>query len=99
MRLLRAVPWLFAIVAVGFAAALLRVERLAASESPTVVERIREVQRLEVLEVTVYKKITFAPDAKEQATLLANVWQYARETVAPRRGKAIVSAQARFFVD
>src|SRR4029079_7604220 len=59
----------------------------------------REVQRLEVLEVTVHKRITFAPDPKEQATLLGNVIQYARETVAPRRGKAIVFAQARFFVD
>jgi hypothetical protein len=99
MRLLKLVPWLFAVAAVAVAAALLRVERLAAAEPPTVIERIREVQRLEVLEVTVHKKVTFAPDPAPQPTLLAGVWAYARETVAPRRGKAIVFAQARFFVD
>jgi hypothetical protein len=99
MRFLKLVPWLFAIVAVVVAATLLRVERLAAAEPPAVIDRIREVQRLEVLEVTVHKKVTFAPDPAPQPTLLGDVWQYARETVAPRRGKAIVFAQARFFVD
>src|SRR6185436_18596377 len=62
MRFLKVVPWLFAVVAVAVAAALLRVERLAAAEPPAVIERIREVQRLEVLEVTVHKKVTFAPE-------------------------------------
>lgn len=99
MGLLRLVPWLFAVVAVAVAGALLRVERLAAAEPPAVIERIREVQRLEVLEVTVHQKVTFAPDPKPEATLLAGAWAYARETVAPRRGKALVFANARFFVD
>jgi hypothetical protein len=99
MKVLKLVPWLFAVAAVAVAATLLRVERLAAAEPPAVVERIREVQRLEVLEVTVHKKVEFAPDVRPQATLLADVLQYARETVAPRRGRAIVFAQARFYVD
>jgi len=99
MRLLKLVPWLFAVVAVAVAGALLRVERLAASEPPAVIERIRDVQRLEVLEVTVHKKITYAPDPKPEATLLGGVWAYARETVAPKRGRALVFANARFFVD
>ncbi len=99
MRLLKLVPWLFAVAAVAVAGALLRVERLAAAEPPAVIERIRDVQRLEVLEVTVHKKVTFAPDPKPEPTLLAGVWAYARETVAPRRGKALVFANARFFVD
>lgn len=99
MRLLKLVPWLFAVVAVAVAAALLRVERLAAAEPPAVIERIREVSRLEVLEVSVHQKVTFAPDAKKQATLLADVWAYARDTVAPRRGRALVFARARFYVD
>ena len=99
MRLLKLVPWLFIIVALAGAAALLRVERLAADEPPAVIDRIREVQRLQVLEVTVHQKLTFAPDPKPQATLLAGVWAYARESVAPRRGRAIVFANARFYVD
>lgn len=99
MRLLKLVPWLFMIAAVAVAATLLRVERLAASEPPAVVDRIRDVQRLEVLEVTVHQKLTFAPDPKPEPTLLAGVLAYARETVAPRRGRAIVFAEARFFID
>ncbi len=99
MRLLKLVPWLFMIAAVAVAATLLRVERLAASEPPAVVDRIRDVQRLEVLQVTVHQKLTFAPDPKPEPTLLAGVLAYARETVAPRRGRAIVFAEARFFVD
>src|SRR3954451_15692798 len=99
MRVLKLVPWLFAVAAVAVAAALLRGERLAAQEPPTVVERIREVQRLEVLDVIVHKKVTFSPDVVPQPTLLGEVMQYARETVAPRRGRAIVFAQARFYVD
>jgi hypothetical protein len=99
MRFLKLVPWLFMIAAVAVAATLLRVERLAAAEPPAVVDRIRDVQRLEVLEVTVHQKLTFAPDPKPQPTLLAGVLAYARESVAPRRGRAIVFAEARFFVD
>jgi hypothetical protein len=97
--LLRHVPWLFAIVALAGAAALLRVERLAAAEPPTVVDRIREMRRLEVLEITTHRTVHFAPDPVPQQTLLADVLQYARETVAPRRGRAIVFAEAHFFVD
>lgn len=99
MRLLKLVPWLFAITAVVAAAALLRVERLAAAEPPAIVERIREVARLEVLEVTVHRKVTFTPPSRPAATLLGDVFAYARDSVAPRRGKAIVFARARFFVD
>ena len=99
MRLLKLVPWLFMIAALAAAAMLLRVERLAADEPPAIIDRIRDVQRLEVLEVTVHEKLTFAPDPAPQPTLLAGVWAYARETVAPKRGRAIVFAQARFYVD
>jgi hypothetical protein len=99
MRVLKLVPWLFAVVAVAVAAVLLRVEQVVGAEPPAVIERIREVQRLEVLEVTVHKKVTFAPDPKPQPTLLAGVWAYARDTVAPKRGTALVFANARFFVD
>ncbi|MBL8956254.1 MAG: hypothetical protein JNK82_36110, partial [Myxococcaceae bacterium] len=56
MRLLKVVPWLFVVVAVAAAAMLLRVEQVVAAEPPPLIERIREVQRLEVLEATVHKK-------------------------------------------
>jgi hypothetical protein len=93
---LKPVLWLLAAAAVVAAAALLRVDRLAA---PSTVDRIHEIARLEVLEVTVHRKATFAPGPEPHTTFLADVVAYARDTVAPRRGKAIVFADARFYVD
>jgi hypothetical protein len=93
---LKPVLWLLAAVAVVAAATLLRVDRLAA---PSTVDRIHEIARLEVLEVTVHRKVTFAPGPEPHTTFLADVVAYARDTVAPRRGKAIVFADARFYVD
>jgi hypothetical protein len=96
---LKPVLWLLAVAAVVAAAALLRVDRLAAPAPPALIERIREISRLEVLEVTVHRKTAYVPPPEPHATVLADVVAYARETVAPRRGKAIVFADARFFLD
>jgi hypothetical protein len=94
---LKPVLWFVAIAAVVTAAALLRVDRLSAPA--TAVERIHDIARLEVLEVTVHRKAAFSPPLEPHSTVLADVIAYARETVAPRRGRAIVFADTRFFVD
>src|SRR5262249_55062240 len=72
---------------------------LAPAGPAVTVERIREVARLEVLEVTVHRKAAFTPAPEPHATLLADMVAYARDTVAPRRGRAILFADARRFVD
>jgi hypothetical protein len=99
MQVLRPVLWGLAIAGIVAAATLLRVGRLAPPGPAVTVERIREVARLEVLEVTVHRKAAFTPAPEPHATLLADMVAYARDTVAPRRGRAVVFADARFFVD
>jgi hypothetical protein len=100
MKVLRLVPWLFAVTLVVGAATLLRFDRLVdAGRTPAVVERIREVARLEVLEVSVHRKVTFEPQPPAHATLMGDVWEWAREAVSPRRGRAVVFAEGRWFVD
>ena len=60
----------------------------------TVIERVREVARLETLEVTLYKKISFAPDPKEATSTIAGMLEWARFTLRPPKGKAILFAKA-----
>ena len=68
-------------------------------DPPALVLKIREVARLETLDVSLYKKIDFSPDPKEQATVWGSVVQWASYTVRPPRGRAIVFAVAHLGVD
>jgi hypothetical protein len=78
--------------------------RLARRESPVpdppaVAVRIREVARLETLDVAVYKKVTFAPEPTAGETLWADVAGWLRHTFRTPRGKAIVFADAHLGLD
>ncbi len=73
--------------------------REAPAPSPTVVERLRAVSRLQVLDVSVTRKVTLLPDPVDQPTLSGAVLQWARFTVAAPSGTALVSAEAHFAVD
>ncbi len=65
----------------------------------SVVLRIREVARLETLDVAVHKKIHFAPDPKPQDSLLGDILSWARHTLRPPRGRAIVFAEVHLALD
>lgn len=65
----------------------------------TVVERLRAVSRLGVLDVSVTRKVTLLPDPVETATLTQAMFQWARYAVAPPSGTALVSAEAHFAID
>src|SRR4051812_36136987 len=52
-------------------------------DAPALVLRIREVARLETLDVSLYKKIDFSPDPREQATVWASLAQWASYTLRP----------------
>lgn len=67
--------------------------------TPTVIERLRAVSRLQVLDVTVTKKVTLLPEPEEKATLTGAVVQWARYAVAPPAGTALVAAEAHFSID
>jgi Protein of unknown function (DUF4230) len=61
--------------------------------------RVREVARLQSLDVTLYKKVEFAPDPREQGSLWSAVSQWATYAVHPPKGRAIIFAQAHLGLD
>jgi hypothetical protein len=61
--------------------------------------RVREVARLQSLDVTLYKKVEFAPDPREQGSLWSAVSQWATYAVRPPKGRAIIFAQAHLGLD
>ncbi len=66
---------------------------------PTVVERLRAVSKLQVLDVSVTRKVTLLPEPVETATLTGAVVQWARFAVAPPAGTALVAAEAHYSID
>lgn len=68
-------------------------------DPPAVASRIREVARLEVLDVALYKKVTFSPEPAEADSLWGEVAGWLRHTFRTPRGKAIVFADAHLGLD
>lgn len=68
-------------------------------DPPAVVERVKEIARLETLEVMLYKKVTFAPEPQSSGSPLGDVGGWLRFTFNAPRGKAIVFAKAHLGVD
>lgn len=87
-------------VGAGLGLALRALRRAPAlPDPPAVVTQIREVARLETLEVALHKKIAFAPDPSAADTLWGDVAGWLRHTLRAPRGKAIVFAVARLGLD
>jgi hypothetical protein len=61
-------------------------------DGPGLVQQVREVARLESLDVSVYKKVSFEPDPAPGESFWGDVLNWARYTLRPPRGKAIVFA-------
>jgi hypothetical protein len=68
-------------------------------DSPAVVLRIREVARLETLDLSVYKKIDFSPGPTSAGSFWGDVAGWLRHTLATPRGRAIVFADAHLGLD
>lgn len=68
-------------------------------DPPAVATRIREVARLETLDVAVYKKVSFAPEPTEAASIWGDVAGWLRHTFRTPQGKAIVFATAHLGLD
>jgi hypothetical protein len=66
---------------------------------PLVVERMREVARLETLDLTVYKKIAYAPEPTPTGALWSDVLAWAKSSLFPSRGRAIVFGTVHLGVD
>jgi hypothetical protein len=68
-------------------------------DPPAVVARVREVARLETLDVALYKKVTFAPEPAAADSLWGDVAGWLRHSFRTPRGKAIVFADAHLGLD
>jgi uncharacterized protein DUF4230 len=78
------------------------VHRPSAPPSPPtalVIERMREVARLETLDIQVYKKVGFAPEPMPTGALWSDVLAWARQALFPSRGKAIVFGTVHLGLD
>ncbi|GEJ56949.1 DUF4230 domain-containing protein [Anaeromyxobacter diazotrophicus] len=71
----------------------------ALPDPPAVALRVREVAKLEALEVSLYKKVTFAPEPTPADSLWGDVAGWLRHTFRAPRGKAIVFADAHLGLD
>lgn len=68
-------------------------------EVPTVVERMRDVARLETLDVNVYKKVGYAPEPVPTGSVWGDVFLWAKAVLAPSHGRAIVFGTVRVGLD
>ena len=67
--------------------------------TPLVVERMREVARLETLDLQVYKKIAYAPEPTPTGALWSDVLAWAKASLFPSRGRAIVFGTVHLGID
>jgi len=67
--------------------------------TPLVVERMREVARLETLDLQVYKKISYEPEPVPTGALWKDVLAWAKATLFPSRGRAIVFGTVHLGLD
>jgi hypothetical protein len=68
-------------------------------DGPTLVEKIREVARLETLDVRTYKKLTYEVDPPASQSFIGAVATWATWTADPSVGRAIVFADVHIGLD
>lgn len=74
-------------------------QRQPPPDGPTVLTKVKDIARLETLELNVYKKVSFAPDPKPTGSMVGDVFEWAKFTMRPPEGRAIVFATVRLGVD
>jgi hypothetical protein len=99
MRRLAGLLLLAAAAGAGLGLALRYGREAERPDPPAVVIAIREVARLETLEVRLWKKVSFAPEPAEAGSLWGDVAGWLRHTFRRPEGKAIVFADARLGLD
>jgi hypothetical protein len=103
MRILR----LLAVIAVfglalGFGAVAgyrLLGKRARLPDTPAMVEQMREVARLETLEVALHKKVSFVPDPAPVEGIWRELFEWARYSIRAAEGRAIVFADVQLGLD
>jgi hypothetical protein len=98
--LLRVSFLLVALVAGALGAfVLLRPKPPALPDTPALVTRVREVARLETLDVSLYKKVEFSPEPQATDKLWKDVINWAAYSIHTPRGRAIVFADVHLGYD
>jgi uncharacterized protein DUF4230 len=101
VRLLLRVLFLLVALAAGAVGAflLLRPKPPALPDTPALVTRVREVARLETLDVSLYKKVEFSPEPQATNSLWKDVINWAAYSINTPRGRAIVFADVHLGYD
>ncbi|WP_037582887.1 DUF4230 domain-containing protein [Stigmatella aurantiaca] len=71
---------------------VMRSQPRALPDTPALVLQMREVTRLETLDVSLYKKVVFSPEPKASDALWKDVVHWAAYSLRAPRGRAIVFA-------
>ncbi len=79
--------------------AIVRPSPPALPDAPALVHQMREVARLETLEVSLYKKVSFSPQPQATDSLWKDVLTWAAHSVRSPRGRAIVFADVHLGYD
>lgn len=90
---------LLAGVVVAGAAWRLSSDRRPLPDAPALVERVRAIARLETLEVQVSKVVAYAPDPPLASSFAGELVTWARWSVDPPEGRAMVFATARLGLE
>lgn len=101
MRLVLRILLFVTAVGLGALGALLalRPQPRLLPDPPALVLQMREVTRLETLEVSLYKKVTFSPEPTASDALWKDVIHWAAYSLRTPRGRAIVFADVRLGYD
>jgi len=73
--------------------------RPAKPDAPTVISRMREVARLETLDVTLYKKISFEPVPEPADSVWGDLFSFVKHSLRAHKGRAIVFADLHLGLD
>lgn len=77
----------------------LREQARTLPDPPALVLQMREVARLETLDVSLYKKVTFSPEPRAEDALWKDVINWASYKLNTPRGRAIVFADVHLGYD
>jgi hypothetical protein len=68
-------------------------------DAPALILKVREVARLETLDVSLYKKVDFSPDPPPSESGWVQFAHWVKEGISASRGRAIVFAVAHLSLD
>jgi hypothetical protein len=68
-------------------------------DPPALVTQMREVARLETLDVALYKKVSFEPDPKAGKSMWGDLIEWAKYEINQPKGRAIIFADVHLGID